>query len=90
MELDEMYAVPMYVLVAPDGTPQTSTFGQDLPESFAITKLLHKAGYGQHPSTLIKQGFRFIPVKLTIVQNGPVNEAVNLALSKPKGIHPTA
>ena len=90
MKLDEMHSVPMFVLVAPDGTPQTSTIGQDIAESFAITKLMAKGGYSQTPEALIRQGFRFAPIRLTIVQDGPVNEVVNLALAKPKGIKPTA
>ncbi|RIV20365.1 hypothetical protein DYU11_20145 [Fibrisoma montanum] len=89
MKIDEMHQEDFFVLVAPDGTPQTATLGQDIPESFAITKLLAKAGYGQTPEALIRQGFRFMPVKLTITQNGPHDEAKNLALAKPKGLRPS-
>ena len=90
MKLHEMHEEEMFVLVAPDGDPQVTMLAEDLPGSFAIAKMMHKAGYSHSPESLIREGFRFLPVRVTItpIEADESIERLNLALSKPKGIKP--
>lgn len=73
--IEEMKEEEMYVLVAPDGTPQPMTLGYDFPTCLGVIKLMHKSGIGESPSKLFFKGFKIIPVKVSITQNGDENTA---------------
>lgn len=62
-------------LVAPDGTPQPSTLAYDFAQCVAYLKLLHKAKMGESPSKLFFRGFKILPVKISIEQNGNEEKA---------------
>lgn len=85
MAVDEIMFEKMWAFIAPDGSVQPSTLAADLPECFALMKVMHKAGIGKSPNAMIREGFRIAPVRVTIIQDGPIDEQSNLALAAPKG-----
>jgi hypothetical protein len=85
MQVEEMNQLSMFAFIAPDGVVQTATMAYDMAGSYAITKVLAKGGLGQSPASLFRQGFRIVPITVTIHQNGPIDERANLALAGPKG-----
>jgi hypothetical protein len=72
--MEEFKKEPMYVLVAPDGTPQLSTLCLDFPTCVGFINMLASAGLGKEFKALTDEGFKILPVKVTIVQNGDENK----------------
>ena len=69
----------MYVLAAPDGSCQVMTLSPDFPTCMAVIKLQHKAGLIDSFHKLTMKGFKIMPVKVTIVQNGTEEEGFQKA-----------
>lgn len=65
----------MYVLVAPDGTPQLSTMAPDFAMSIGWMMTLGDAGIMQPVAKLLASGYKLLPVRVTIIQDGDENEA---------------
>lgn len=77
--MEELKEEKMYCLVAPDGSTQLSTLAPDYPMCLAMIRMLHQAGIGQNSEKLLNAGFKILPVKVTITQDGDENEAFNRA-----------
>lgn len=75
MEIEELQESEMYVLCAPDGSIQLTTLAPDFPSCVGFIKLLHKSGMGKSFHALMLEGFKVMPVKITIKQNGDKNTA---------------
>lgn len=76
LEIEELENEEMYCLFAPDGSWQPSTLSEDFPTCVAFIQLLHKAGMGRSFHQLCTvQGFKILPVKVSMVQNGDENTA---------------
>jgi hypothetical protein len=75
MKIEELNEEEMYCLFAPDGTWQPMTLAHDFPTCMAVIKLLHKAGLSKsfHELAVLK-GFKVMPIKITMVQNGDENK----------------
>jgi hypothetical protein len=80
--LEEMHEQEMYCLVAPDGTPQPMMLAEDFACCMATAKLLHKAGIAESIAKLMYKGFKIVPVKVTITQNGTAEEGFQRAKTK--------
>lgn len=84
MKLDELKEEEMYVLVAPDGTPQLTTLAPNYVECLAFCQLLAGKNVCQHPAKLFKQGYEILMVKVSMSQMGDA-EAAFLAAKKKLG-----
>jgi len=73
-KLEEMHDEEMYVLVAPDGTPQLMTLAMDFPTCVGVIKLMHQNKISESMSKLLFKGFKILPVKVSITQNGDENQ----------------
>lgn len=80
--LEEMHEQEMYCLVAPDGTPQPMIMAEDFAGCMATAKLLHKAGISESVAKLMYKGFKILPVKVTMTQNGTAEEGFQRAKAK--------
>lgn len=75
MKIDELKNEEMYALFAPDGSWQAMTLAPDFAHCVAIIKLLHSKGLGESFHELCKlNGFKILPVKVSITQNGDENK----------------
>ncbi len=72
-KMENMVDEEMYVLVAPDGTPQLMTLAQDFPTCVGVIKLMHQNKISDSMSKLLFKGFKILPVKVSIIQNGDEN-----------------
>lgn len=81
MKLDELKEEEMYVLVAPDGTPQLSTLAPDYASCLGFCQLLAEKKICEHPAKSFKQGFEILMVKVSMSQLGDA-EAAFLAAKK--------
>ena len=70
MKMENLVNEEMFVLVAPDGSPQTSTLSPDFAMCIAMVELLASKGIGQSVGKLFQQGYKILPVKVSIEQNG--------------------
>lgn len=84
IKLDELKEDEMYVLVAPDGSPQLSTLAPGYAECIAFCQLLAEKNISQHPAKLFKEGYEILMVKVSISQLGDA-EAAFLAAKKKLG-----
>lgn len=66
MKIEEIHEEEMYVLVAPDGTPQPMTLCADHVTCIAVIQMLSDAKMGQPLDELYKGGFDIIAVKVSI------------------------
>lgn len=82
--LDEMHEEEMYCLVAPDGTPQPMMMGEDFADVIGMAELLHSHGISESISNLMSKGYKILPVKVTITQNGTEEEGFQTSKSKLK------
>lgn len=60
----------MYVLVAPDGNPQPMTMGPDFETCVSVCTMLELVGLSTPLKRLFADGFKILPVLVTIVPNG--------------------
>lgn len=81
MKFEELKDEEMYVLVAPDGTPQLSTLAPDYAQCIAFCQLLATKRITQPIEALFKQGFEILMVKVNMAQMGDA-EAAFLAAKK--------
>jgi len=87
MILEELREAEMYVFVSPDGVPQLSTLAPEFAFCVGFAELLADAGIATRPDRMIEQGYKVLPVKVTIVANGTQEEGYARAreqLLKPK------
>lgn len=84
MKLDELKEEEMYVLVAPDGTPQLSSMAPDYASCLGFCQVLASKGICKHPAILFKEGFEILMVKVSMSQMGDA-EAAFLAAKKKLG-----
>jgi len=77
--MDNLVEQEMCVLVAPDGSPQPMTLGADFASCVATVRLMHKANLGRSLHELLYKGFKILPVKVTIIQNGTEEDAFQAA-----------
>jgi hypothetical protein len=82
MKLEELKEEEMYVLVAPDGTPQLSTLAPDYAQCLGFCQFLASKKIGQPPAVLFKQGYEILMVKVSIAQMGDAEAAFNAAKKK--------
>lgn len=75
MQIQELHNQEMYALFAPDGSFQGMSLAPDFPTCCAMIKMMHKAGLGKsfHELMFLK-GFKILPVKVSMVQNGDENK----------------
>jgi hypothetical protein len=66
MQFEALKDEEMYVLVAPDGCPQTATLSPDYGTCVGFATLLASKGISEPPAKLLKQGYGFLRVKVTI------------------------
>lgn len=74
MKIEEFENTEMYCLFAPDGSWQGMTLAPDFPTCVATIRMLHKHKMGQSFFELTQKGFKVMPIKVTIVQNGDENK----------------
>lgn len=79
MKLDELKEDEMYVLCAPDGSPQLTTLAPDFAMCIGFAELLASKGIGEPVTKLFNKGFEILPVKVTILQNGTADEGFQKA-----------
>lgn len=82
MKLEELKDEEMYVLVAPDGTPQVSTMAPDYAQCVAFCQLLASKRVMEPIAKLFKQGFEILMVKVNMSQIGDAEAAFNAAKKK--------
>jgi hypothetical protein len=82
MQLEEIKDEEMYVMVAPDGSPQLSTLAPDYATCIGFATLLSKKGIGQHPANLFKKGFEVLRVKISMQQMDDAEAAFQAAKKK--------
>ena len=82
MEMENVISEEMYVLVAPDGAWQPMTLAHDFPTCMAQIKLLHKSGMSKSAHELMLKGFEVLPVRVTAIQDGTVEEGFQRAKKK--------
>lgn len=70
MKIVEFKDEPMYALFAPDGICQVSTLAPDYAMCLAVIKMHHKAGLSESYFSLSTKGFKILPLKMTITENG--------------------
>ena len=64
----------MYVMVAPDGSPQFATLAPDFAMCIAMIKLLHRKGISKSYHEMVVAGeYKILPVKVSLVANGTLN-----------------
>lgn len=74
MKIEEIKEEEWYALFAPDGSFQGMTLAPDFPTCVAVCKMMHKYKLGESFFELTRRGFKVMPIKLTIVQNGDENK----------------
>lgn len=80
MKFQELIEEEMYVLVAPDGSWQAMTLAPDFVTCVAQIRLMHQHGIGKSFHELVKvKGFRILPVKVSMIQNGTEDEGFQKA-----------
>ena len=82
MKIDELKNEEMYVLVAPDGTPQLMTLAPDYAMCVGVSQMLAKYGISKPIGEMFKMGYEVMPVKVTIQQNGDAETAFQKAKRK--------
>lgn len=82
MEFQKFENEDMVVLVAPDGHPQPMTLAEDFPTCVAVIELQAKAKLGKPFAKLLNEGFKILPVKLSMTQSGDENTAFDAAKAK--------
>lgn len=76
MKLEEIQSEEFYVLCAPDGAMQLTTLSPDFPTCVGMIKLLHKSGVSKSFHQMVNiDGYKILPVKVTIIQDGDENKA---------------
>lgn len=84
MILQELKDWEMYVLVAPDGTPQLFSIAPDFETCIAMCELLAKAGICRPLAILFEEKYEILPIKLSIIGNGTAEEGFKIAKQKLK------
>lgn len=79
MQIQELNNEEMYALFAPDGSWQAMSLAPDFPTCVAMVKMLHKSGLSKSFHEMTINGFKVMPVKVTIVQNGTEEEGFQKA-----------
>lgn len=74
MNLEPISNEEMYVLVAPDGTPQITTMAPDFEMCWAMCNVISKAGISQPLEKMLDKGFKILPVRVSIIQDGDENK----------------
>lgn len=74
MIVEELKDEEMYCLCAPDGSLQISTLAPDFEMCVAFCQLLGEVGISEPLVKMFKKGFKIMPVKVTILQNGDENK----------------
>lgn len=74
MKIQEFKDEPMYALFANDGSWQGMTLAPDAASCIVLIKMLHKAKTSKSFHELSLSGFKVMPIKVTIVQNGDENK----------------
>ena len=82
LKLEKLENEEMYVLVAPDGSPQTMTLAPDFAMCLGLGQLLASKGISEHPAKLFKEGFEILRVKVSIEQMGDAESAFQAAKKK--------
>jgi hypothetical protein len=82
MEFQKFDNEDMVVLVAPDGHPQPMTLAEDFPTCVAVIEMHAKMKMGKPFAKLLHEGFRILPVKLSMTQSGDENKAFDDAKAK--------
>jgi hypothetical protein len=70
MKIEEIYNADWYALFAPDGSFQALTLCPDFATCVATIRLLHKAKLSKSIHELGLKGYKVLPIKLTVTQNG--------------------
>lgn len=58
----------MFVLISPDGSPQFTTLTLDYASCQAIIQILYAAGVAKELHQMINDGFKIVPVEVTMTQ----------------------
>ncbi len=75
MNIQKVENEEMYCLFAPDGSFLSNTLSPDFPSCVAFIKMLHKKGLGKSFHQLcVVDGFKIMPVKVSLVINGDENK----------------
>lgn len=74
----ELLNEELVCLIAPDGTPQTMFLAPDTPTCIGLIKMLAKTGLSHGFKKLMNDGFKIVPVSVTITQTGDENDAFQL------------
>lgn len=82
MKFEELKDEEMYVLVAPDGTPQLSTMAPEYAMCVAFCQLLAEKKICEHPAKMFKQGYEILRVKVNMSQMGDAESAFQAAKKK--------
>jgi hypothetical protein len=82
MKMEEMKDEEMYVLVAPDGTPQVSTLAPDYAMCLAMIRMFALSGMGASLEKLFGQGYHVLCVKITMTQVGDEHSAFDQSRKK--------
>lgn len=69
----------MYVLVAPDGTPQPTFMAEDLAMCVAMINLFAETGRSKSFGKMINDGYTIVPVEVSIIQTGNAEEGFQKA-----------
>lgn len=74
-DMEEIHNESMYVMVAPDGNAQLTTLAPDFAMSLAMINVMADIGYSKPWVVLTTQGYKVLPVRVTITQDGDENKA---------------
>ena len=69
----------MYVLVAPDGTPQLTFIAEDLAMCVAMINLFAETKRCKSFGQMINEGYEIVPVEVSIIQTGTAEEGFQKA-----------
>jgi hypothetical protein len=79
MIIEEVTNEEMCCLFAPDGSWQPMTLASDFAMCVAQIRLLHSKGLCQSYHQFSMKGFKILPIKVTMVQDGDEETAYNRA-----------
>jgi hypothetical protein len=77
MKIEELENEKMCALFAPDGSFQAMTLAPDFPSCVAQIKMLHGSRMCQSYHKLSLEGFKILPVKITMIQDGTEEDLFN-------------
>lgn len=79
MKMEELQNEEMYCFVAPDGTPQLSTLAPEFEMCIGFAEMMASTGLVKSSLQMFDEGFKVLPVKVSITQNGTEEEGFQRA-----------